>query len=332
MSQAQFDKADGSETTQLAPLDERELSSARPSILSPWKKTVEVLEFQFGPWVLGRWRFAALTNTTSAVNKNETEIPQVDIPVSYRHASCVADRCKIISLDYDVIRYVSRRDVRYYIKTSNMTFDEYLMRFSKKMRGNLKRQIKYFSYDSGGSIDLRHCQSDEEMADFCKHADTISRLKHQSKVGWNLSDFDDRICGFLLMNNGEPAAYALCTIENDILIYQYTEYNPKYTKLSPGTVLFLLIIRKILLGNNINFVDIGASTTWKYKKSFATDSVEYTTVHWFPKSLKHLTIIIMHRFTANLWRAAAWLKNILRQVVLCVVGYATFSTLCVGPF
>ncbi|HTQ33679.1 MAG TPA: GNAT family N-acetyltransferase [Stellaceae bacterium] len=180
------------------------------------------------------------------------------------------------------------------------------------MRGNLKRQIEYFSRASGGLIDFRQCQSDEEMADFFKHAGTISRLKRQRNVSWDFSDFDGRICGFLLLINNDPIAYALCTIEDEILIYQYTEYNPNYSRFSPGTTLFLLIIKKILSDFRVNFVDIGANTTWKYKKSFATGSVEYMTVLWFPKSLKNVMMVIVHWFILNLWKTAAGLKNILR--------------------
>lgn len=306
--------------TRCATLDEKDTSVGGAYTISPWKKTVDVLEFRLGPWVLGRWRFAALINNISAVNERVLEIPQVDIPVTYYHARYGDDKYKTISLRYDVIRYISRRDVRYFIETLNTNLDKYLLQFSKKMRGNLKRQLKYFSRESGGPIDFRHCRSAEEMADFCKHAETISRSKHQSKISWNLSDFDGQICGFLLMSKDEPTAYALCTIEGDILVYQYTEYNPKYAKLSPGTVLFLLIMAQIFSDTSINFVDIGASRTWKYKESFATGSVEYVTIHWFPNSLSHLLMILIHYIVTNLWGVGARLKRIVGAIYLPRVG------------
>src|SRR5262249_53294112 len=122
-------------------------------------------------------------------------------------------------------------------------------------------------------------------------------------------------CGFVLMKEMEPAAYALCSVEDDILVYQYTEYNPKYEKHSPGIVLFLLILKVMFEQNEITFMDIGGNGTWRQKSLFATNSVNCNTVMWFPRSSKHTSLVLAHLFVFQMWRIGACLKSLARRAL-----------------
>jgi hypothetical protein len=287
-----------------------------------WSPTTEQLAFQFGRWVFGTWRFASLTNRTSPLLQKEgpDKVPPILQPVTYQQMADQGDICRTLYIDHSVIRYVPYRGKRYYVDLRAGTFDQYLKKFSKKTRYNLRRTVQQFAKQSGGILDFRCYRSQEEMAEFCQHAAAVSRLSYQHKIGFGFPEGEGstkqlmqdaatwRVSGFVLMYNATPVSYALCRINSDIITYSSTGYDPQFVRLSPGKVLLYTIIEKLFSEGNFHYFDFGGQE-WDYKALHATGSIAYLRVIWFPKTAKNLSFVLAHYILLLAWRAAARIKH-----------------------
>jgi len=150
-------------------------------------------------------------------------------------------------------------------------------------------------------------------------AAAVSNLAYQSKIGCGIPQTDEfkhhlfheaadgRVCGFLLFHLNRPVAYALCRVEADIVTYTLVGYDPGFGKLSPGTVLLVLLIERLLAERRFALFDFGG-TALDYKAFFATGSIDYVKVMWFPITAKYLILVLAHFLVLQASRAAARLK------------------------
>src|SRR5215471_9172703 len=106
-----------------------------------WWHGAETLDFQIGPLNLGRWTFPALFCDRTPLEA-DPRIPPVTLPLGHRQRR--DEGLPALSFADGVIRYVAYRNKRRFVALSG-TFDAYLTKFSSKTRGNLKRQVKYFT-------------------------------------------------------------------------------------------------------------------------------------------------------------------------------------------
>lgn len=288
----------------------------------PWKEATEELVFQFGPWVFTRWRFASISNTTNplATQTGPSNRPDLLQPTTYQQIPDDGTISRTLSFDGQSIRYAPYRGKRYFIDLTNHSFTQYLDKFSKKTRGNLKRQVRYFAEYSEGVIDLRYYATPEEMIEFRRHAIAISVLTYQKKMGWAFPETEEfktslideaqrgRVCGFLLMHHDRPVSYAFCRIEFEIITYTIIGYDPEFARFSPGTVLLFLMLERLFAEHRVRVFDFGGQE-WGYKELFATGNVDYLRVIWFPITAKNFILVTSHYAVRQAWRGAAWLKG-----------------------
>jgi CelD/BcsL family acetyltransferase involved in cellulose biosynthesis len=227
---------------------------------------------------------------------------------------------RTLSFDNKAIRYASYRGKRFFIDLSRGSFEVYLDKFSGKTRNTLKRKVRRFAQHSGGQIDFRCYTTPKEMIEFRQHAIAVSLLTYQRKIGWSLPEDehfkarlieeakDGRVCGFLLMHEGRPVAYAFCRIESDIISYALLGHDPSLGAFSPGTVLLYLVIQRLFATAKFRVFDFGGMAA-DYKSFFATDSVDYVKVTWFPITAKNLIFVLAHYAVLGAWRGAAKLKR-----------------------
>lgn len=297
---------------------------------APWRETTELLTFQFGPWVVARWAFASLSNASSPLIDTAVSRPPVLTPVTHRQRRDDGTISHTLSFDGHAIQYASYRDKRFFIDLSGGSFELYLGKFSGKTRNTLKRKVRRFAEHSRGQIDFRCYTTPEEMIEFRRHAIAVSLLTYQRKIGCSLpedNEFkarliaeaeDGRVCGFLLMHDNEPVAYAFCKIELDTVIYAVLGHDPGFAKFSPGTVLLFLVIERLFAVRKFRVFDFGGMAL-DYKSFFATGSVDYVKVTWFPINAKNLILVLAHYIVLQAWRGTAGLK---RAVVsgVCIAG------------
>jgi hypothetical protein len=288
----------------------------------PWQDMTEVLIFQFGPLIFGKWRFGSVSNAISPLVAQTCplKLPPVLQPVTYQQMPDDGSISRTLSFGRKVIRYAAYRGKRYFIDLSNGSFDTYLGRFSSKTRSTLRRKVRRFADHAGGTVDLRCYASAEEMIEFRQHAIAVSLLTYQRKIGWafpETEDFKDslideaeqgRVCGFLLMHGNTAIAYAFCRIEADIITYALLGHDPRFGRFSPGTVLLTLIIERLYTERRFRVFDFGGMAA-EYKVFFATSSIDYVRVIWLPTTARHLFLITAHFLVQQAWQGASWLKR-----------------------
>jgi CelD/BcsL family acetyltransferase involved in cellulose biosynthesis len=287
---------------------------------APWKETTEMLSFQFGPWVVAKWSFASLSNASSPVVASAASRPPVLTPVTHQQMPDDGTISRMLSFDGKAIRYASYRGKRFFIDLSAGSFEVYLNKFSGKTRNTLKRRVRRFAEHSGGQIDFRCYTTPEEMIEFRRHAIAVALLTYQRKIGWSLPEDEDfkaklieeaedgRVYGFLLMHENRPVAYAFCRTESDVIIYALLGHDPSFGAFSPGTVLLYLVIQRLFATRKFRVFDFGGMAA-DYKSFFATGSVDYVKVNWFPITAKHLILVLTHYLVLRAWRGASGLKR-----------------------
>src|SRR5262249_1361243 len=134
-------------------------------------------------------------------------------------------------VDLNWIRYIPYKGRRHFIKISDSSFGEYLQKFSGKTRNTLKRKLGRFARSSGNTIDVRYYVKSEEMTEFRDYAVSVSAISYQKRIGFGFPETDEftrhlvdeagrgRVCGFILMHSGQPAAYVFCRIKKKIITY-----------------------------------------------------------------------------------------------------------------
>lgn len=288
----------------------------------PWQDATEVLAFQFGPMIFGKWKFASVSNLTSPLVAQTRPLkrPPVLQPVTYQQMPDDGSISRTLSFDRKVIRYAAYRGKRYFIDLANGSFDSYLERFSGKTRNTLRRKVRRFADHAGGPVDLRSYATPEEMIEFRRHAIAVSVLTYQRKIGWAFPEtegFKDtligeaekgRVRGFLLMHGDTPIAYAFCKIDADVIIYALLGHDPAFGRFSPGTVLLFLILERLFAERRFRVFDFGGMAA-EYKVFFATGNIDYVKAIWLPTTLKHLFLVTAHFLVRQAWDGASRLKR-----------------------
>jgi len=214
------------------------------------------------------------------------------------------------------IRYVEAAVTRCFIRIQG-TFDDYLNRFSSKSRKKLKRSLrKFWDTSSGG---LREFASADNMATFLDIALRVSRRSWQGKQNVGLpSDegFRARVLeraalgtarGYILFAGEQPVAYMYCPIEGSTLLYETVGFDPQYTNLAPGTVLFLLVLQRLFAERRFAYFDLGVLEGDPYKSRYSTDELTCANVYFFPRTLRNEGLVLTHSAVRNLvrWVTAA---------------------------
>jgi hypothetical protein len=323
---------------------------------SQWQNITEELAFRFGPWVLATWQFPSLSNRSNPLIGQATpeERPTGGKhPVTYQHLRDDGTIRRTLSLDGKVIRYVPFRGKRYFIDLSVGSFNDYLAKFSKKTRGNLKRQVRHFAEYSGGNIDFRYYSAPEEMVEFCEYAIAVSVLGYQKDIPWRFPEVrleeglyvldisatnefrrnviaeaqEGRTCGFVLMHDNKAIAYAFCRIDSEIIIYSNIGYDPRFARYSPGAVLLFLILEQLFAARRFRLFDLGEGG-WAYKALFATGSVDFVRMIWFPITIPNIGLVLAHYFVTGAWRMGARVKRVARSHSDVVRGWAARRLRC----
>lgn len=206
----------------------------------------------------------------------------------------------------DAIRYVPAQYERFYMEFQG-SFDEYLGKFSSKVRANRKREVKKFAELSGGEIDWREYRKPDDMAEFLSHANNLSRKTFQAQLlDAGLPTDDDfrkkltslaalgKVRAYLLFLNNNAISYLLMEVgESGVLIYRYLGYDPESRNLSPGTVLHMKAFEKLFAEGGLSMLDF-TEGEGAHKKFFATASKQCADIYFFKRSLRNRFLITLH--------------------------------------
>ena len=295
-----------------------------------WEARSEVLDFQLGRITLGRVAFRALVLLSNPFAINcKIKIPLKEaIDDSCRavviHAVPINKELIAIRFKNGGLRYTSRYYQRYVVEL-NGSFTEYLARFSKKSRYNLRRMAKKFIEAGDGIWSLERYTTASEITAFREIAIAISQQSYKREVGWGFEEGESyarqlehdagagRVRGYVLTCGGEPAAYCFCRIDHDVIIYKHIGYSTKFARLSPGNVLLYMMLEQLFDEGKFRILDFDGTDYFAYKEFFATRAIPCGRVVWFRLTPRNLALSFGHWIMTAAWRLAAELHGSARR-------------------
>lgn len=232
------------------------------------------------------------------------------------------------------IRYVPRQLDHYYTDLRG-TFEDYLKKFSKKTRSELRRQLKVFTKFCDGELDFRVYKTPSEMEEFQQLARALALKTYQERLFQGaLPDTEkfkartkalahqDLVRGFLLFHSGVPVAYLYGAGSLGYIDYVFLGYDPQYKQWSPGTLLQYLVLEKLFEEKRFTFY------YWGYGEGEATSKVFFSTgramcadIYYFRPTLPNLLTAYVHRATSLLSKGTGealnkvHLRRTLRRII-----------------
>ena len=164
-------------------------------------------------------------------------------------------------------------------------FDDYLAGFSAKSRSTLRRKAKKLAERSGGTLDVRGYRTPEEIEHFHATARALSARTYQERLldaglpdgPEALAEMRERarheqVRAWLLFLDGRPISYLYAPAEGSTLLYAFLGYDPDFAEYSPGTVLQLEAMRRLMTEGRFALFDF-TEGEGQHKRQFATGSI-----------------------------------------------------------
>jgi GNAT acetyltransferase-like protein len=212
--------------------------------------------------------------------------------------------------DTDTICYVIQQYQRYYVDLSG-TYEQYFEKFSSKTKSTLRRKVRKFRDESGGTIVWKEYRSSQELRDFHAIATSLSERTYQARMfDMGLpsdASFLSRMCadgdrdaarGYLLFLNGEAIAYLYCPIQNRLVEYAYVGYLAQYSHLSPGSILFLLVVESLFKEKQhraFDFTEGAPAAKGSHKEAFSTHGRPCADVVVLKSNWRNVLLVRGHR-------------------------------------
>jgi hypothetical protein len=304
------------------PAPETDPLTEKARISPDWEVRSETLYFQLGPVHLGDISLKALTLVSNPF--------VVDADLAIPMAEAVAQGCRAVVVptmpvtkafatmrfDQGVLRYAARYGDRCMVDLRG-PFSEYLNKFKKKSRRNLRRAAARFTQESNAGAGLREYRNPSELAAFRDIAVAISRASYKAAIGWGFPENESfarqlerdaaagRVRGYVLMYYGQPAAYAFCRIDHDVITYKRIGYDEHFAQSSPGSTLLYLILQRLFSEGEFRLFDFEGTESYPYKEFFSTRKVRCARVFWFKPRFPEIMLFGGHWVVTATWRLAS---------------------------
>lgn len=184
-----------------------------------------------------------------------------------------------------------KNELRWLIRLPE-SYEDYLASLGAESRRHANRYSR--KLDREGA-EYRIIVSPGEVEDFLRDAETISRTTYQWKLGRGVRN-DERarqwlrriaergnLRCYLIYLNGEPCAFGWGELCHRTFYYQAIGYDPRFAKLSAGTVLFLRLIRDLIENTDCVSFDFGSGGEEGYKSRLATTGLECASLEIAPR-------------------------------------------------
>jgi hypothetical protein len=180
-----------------------------------------------------------------------------------------------------------KKQIRWLIRLPG-SFDEYFASLRATTRAAVASERRKLERESPS---FRIMRLPEEVEDFLKDAEKISRLSYQWKLGYRLyNDENTRqrftrlakagtLRCYILYLHGQPCAFGWGELNHGRFVWDTTGYDPHYRKLSPGTALLMSMIRDLVENTNCEIFDFKWGSEEGYKSRFATLSFSCARMH-----------------------------------------------------
>jgi hypothetical protein len=176
--------------------------------------------------------------------------------------------------------------------------DDYLKAMKRKVRYNIKRNVKQFSEAFEGNIELKVYEHENNVDELLEKVNIIFKKSWQSNVmGYYQRDSEAQIeskklqarnnwlKSYVLECNNTPVAFVMGTQLNGYYDYEETGFDPEYASFSPGSVMTYLLIEELFKENKPEILNFGFGEN-VYKKIFGNHSFTAFNIVSCPKSSK----------------------------------------------
>jgi hypothetical protein len=163
---------------------------------------------------------------------------------------------------------------------------------SKKHRGNLKRYISKLDKEYRNQVRIITYTEEDDLDEAIKAASQISCLTYQHGLDSGFTDNPrTRVLlttaarqGWLRMSvlyiNGEPGAFQVGQQYGKQYMLEQIGFDPEWSSLELGTVLFIRVLEDICADLDTEFVDFGFGDA-DYKRSYGNKQWQEASVHIF---------------------------------------------------
>jgi hypothetical protein len=202
----------------------------------------------------------------------------------------------------DSVRFVPAQYKRSYSDLTG-TFEDYLKTFSPKSRKNKQREARQFAEFAGEPEPWREYRTPDEIVEFHRLGREVAgKAWQEGLIGGGLQDDPARVAdmrrlaaagrasGHVLFHGPKPVAYIYLVYENDVVMFEYTGFDPGYRDHSPGKVLLFKVLESLFKAGKYKTFDYGEGEGM-HKDAFSTHQVQCADLYYFPHRPKALASV-----------------------------------------
>lgn len=198
---------------------------------------------------------------------------------------------------------VSKGPVSPFIRTKDLSWEEYLKSLKKKARGNFKRKQNIIKRE--GTTIIKQISDHDEIQNIITRVESRS-WKHRSGSAivdkehqmtfykLLIKNLGSHFIFFVLFFNDKPICYSMGLLHRKRYYSLKTSYDDNYKKISPGIVLRLNLLQYCFDNEFCEFDFAGENEQWK--KEFAMDRREHRNYIIFNKDIYSKFIYVISRF------------------------------------
>jgi hypothetical protein len=297
------------------------------------------LPFQVRKWFLGKFNLRAATITGGepllppdpALFRQFFDglidgLPWCDcifipsVPLESPTCKFLYNECRTSSRYFLYPKIVERR--AWYTLELGDSLDHFLKGKQKRTRNTLKRRVRKFREHGGGSLDCIRVETEDQVDSFHESAIRIAERSWQYRnlgrrpenTVLSLEKLRDLaragcLCAYLLTCGDNPAAYIIGYRYEDVLQFEETAYAEEFGNLSPGTVLYFLLLEDLYEHNPPAFIDHGIGIG-PHKEVFSNHVSYDTSAYLFRRTARNRARCSLHgSFYAGLRLAKRLMKK-----------------------
>jgi hypothetical protein len=200
--------------------------------------------------------------------------------------------------------------------------DDFLKCRHKRTRNTLKRRVRKLREHGAGRLDCQRVETEDQVDEFHAAARSIAeqswqfhhlggRLEDTALNLENLRSYARIGClrAYLLKCGDRPCAFVIGYQYEDILQLRQTAYAAEFSQLSPGTVLYYMLLEDLYSHRRPRFANHGTGVT-RHKRLFSNRSALDTSVYLFrPTVANKLRCLTMSAFATGIALAKRMLKR-----------------------
>ena len=187
------------------------------------------------------------------------------------------------------------------------SMDDVYRKISSKRRQEIRRQSRKLERDFNFDIDIKCFRNPDEVDELMEETELIAANSYQRGIGVGFThekEMKNRLAflaecgwlrGFVLYVNKVPCAFNIGTVYHHQFFGNYTSFDRRYDKYTPGTYL-LIYVMKTLMEEQVTSLDFGFGDAF-YKSRFGDENWDEVVLYLFSPSFKGIIISFLRTIT-----------------------------------